>query len=116
MLPHAYFKYDLDDPHPKQAVHVFKRQQLIMHVTYEIPPVADPIAEGTAAAAEATSEANSADGGSDIPSGQPTGSADSGKSHDRNKHHQHHSPFNSFVASGGTIGPLFSGTLENTKH
>lgn len=101
MFPHAYFKYDLDDPHPKKAVHIFKRQQLRMRVAYT-PPEVDPIATGTATELPAEDSA----GGSgareeDLPSKQPSsaqGDAD---------HQRAHAPFRSFVAAGGTLKSLF---------
>jgi hypothetical protein len=42
-LPHAYFQYDRDDPHPKRSVHIFKRQQMRMYVAYTVEEVADNI-------------------------------------------------------------------------
>jgi hypothetical protein len=102
-LPHAYFKYDLDDPHPKKAVHIFKRQQLRMRVAYHRPEV-DPIATGTAAEVpmqEATGTGES-DGGAkgEAPSEQPSATGEEGDQ-------RAHAPFNSFVAAGGTLKSLF---------
>jgi hypothetical protein len=100
VLPHAYFDYDYDDPHPKKTVYVFKRQHLKMHV--EIPPGTQRV---TASAADATAGITNgdeaADSGSDqTPTPQPSTSTGTARSHA-------HAPFNNFVAAGATPPPLF---------
>lgn len=128
VLPHAYFDYDLDDPHPKKTVYVYKRQQLKMHVTYNLFPDAEPIACSTAAAEpiDDTEEAKvwGRDGGVHGSGDDIDQEGSDGHWHRRSSTRatadqtatplpspeptsgHHHTPFRSFVAAGGTIPQL----------
>jgi hypothetical protein len=97
ILPHAYFKYDLDDPHPKKEVHIYKRQQLRMRVAYN-PPEVDPIATGTATEVPEQGPDEAGEGTEEALSELPSGGEVPKRAH---------APFKSFVAAGGTLKSLF---------